>query len=170
MSPKNSSIQDKLARERKPRVHLFYNVQIGDATEEKELPFVVGVLGNFSGDSSKNLPLLQDRKAIDVNLDNFESIMQSIKPSLEFNVSNVVTTQGGSLNISLQFDSLDDFTPDNLVQKIEPLRKLVEIRNNLDELKTKADENRSLEKYLNDIIENADSRSSIHDELNKSES
>ena len=167
MSTRKESIQKRIARERKPRVHLEYDVQIGDATEKKELPFVVGVLGNFSGDASVDLPILQDRKAISVSLDNFGDVMSKIKPALELNVPNVITDQGGSLNLAIEFNSIEDFTPDNIVQNIEPLRKLVEVRNNLKELVTKADENRLLVKQLNDIIENEDNRNNIVGELKK---
>ena len=152
--PKKESTQHKLDRVRPPRVHITYDVEIGDAIEMKELPFVVGVLGDYSGKPDQPLPRVKDRKFIEIDRDNFNQVLAGMKPRLAFRVDNKLANDGTKMNVELRFDSLDDFEPDNLVQQVEPLRELVEGRQRLSDLLSKLDGNDRLEELLQDVIQN----------------
>src|SRR5215203_5152440 len=104
-----SSIHDKLGRVRPPRVHIKYEVFTDDAVVEKELPFVVGVMGDFSGNPTEPLKPLKDRKFIQIDRDNFNDVMQRMTPGLTFRVENTLTADGSEMPVQLRFDSLDDF-------------------------------------------------------------
>ncbi|HYO62040.1 MAG TPA: type VI secretion system contractile sheath small subunit [Pyrinomonadaceae bacterium] len=162
--PKTESTQHKLSRVRSPRVHITYDVQVGDAIEMKELPFVMGVLGDFSGKPDEPLPPVKDRKFIEIDRDNFDTVLAGMKPRLAYRVDNKLTGDG-KLNVELRFKSLDDFTPDRVVQQVEPLRKLVEARQRLSDLLAKMDGNDRLEELLNDILENDSSRQQLSSQL-----
>ena len=131
-----SSIHDKLERIRRPRVHITYRVHIGDAKVERELPFVMGVLGDFSGQPTEPLKPLKDRKFIQIDRDNFNDVMARMTPGLNLRVENTLRDDNSEMRVQLKFKSLDDFEPPNLVQQVEPLRKLVETRNRLRDLLT----------------------------------
>lgn len=154
--PKTESTQHKLSRVRAPRVHITYDVEVGNAIEAKELPFVVGVLGDFSGkpDADDPLPRVKERKFIEIDRDNFDKVLAGMKPRLAYSVRNRLTPGGGNINVELRFNSLDDFEPDRVVQKVEPLKKLVETRQRLSDLLSKMDGNDKLESLLSDIIQN----------------
>ena len=162
--PKKESTQHKLDRVRPPRVHITYDVEVGGAIELKELPFVVGVLGDFSGKPEQPLPRLRDRKFIEIDRDNFDKVLSGMKPRLSYSVENKLTGDGGKLGVDLRFNSLEDFEPDRVVQQIEPLRKLVEARRRLSDLVSKMDGNDKLEGLLSDIIQNT---GGARDQLNK---
>src|SRR5512146_1844136 len=132
------STQRKLERVRPPRVHVTYDVEVGDAIEIKELPFVMGVLGDFTGQPQEPLPRLKDRKFVEVNPDNFDSVLEGMKPHLAFSVENKLSEDpnAGQLKVDLNFKSLDDFTPDNIVQQVKPLRELMELRTRLADLRS----------------------------------
>ncbi len=155
--PKSQSVNDRLDRVRKPRVHLKYDVEIGDAIEQKELPFVVGVLADLSGKPNEPLPKLKDRKFVDISRDNFNDVLAAIKPRLAFQVDNTLQDDGTKMNIELNFRSMDDFSPEQVVQQVEPLRKLLETRNQLTELLSKMDGNDTLEESLQGILQNTES-------------
>lgn len=150
--PKKESTQHKLDRVRSPRVHITYDVEIGGAIENKELPFVLGVLGDFSGKPEEALPRVKDRKFIEVDRDNFDQVLAAMKPRLAYRVDNKLTNDGSKLGVDLRFKSMDDFHPDNVVQQVEPLRKMVEARRKLSDLLSKMDGNDKLEQILNDIV------------------
>lgn len=154
--PKTESTQHKLSRVRAPRVHLTYDVEVGNAIEAKELPFVVGVLGDFSGKPEEPLPRVKDRKFIEIDRDNFDKVLSGMKPRLSYSVDNKLTGDGGKLAVDLRFNSLEDFEPDRVVQQVEPLRKLVEARQRLSYLVDKMDGNDKLEQQLQDIVANTD--------------
>ena len=139
----SDSTQHKLDRVRPPRVHITYDVEIGDAVEQKEIPFVVGVLSDLSGKPEKPLPPLKERKCIEIDRDNFNNILEGMKPRLAFKVDN-------------RFNSLDDFHPERIAQQVEPVRKLVEARKKLYNLLGKLDGNDKLEALLQDVISNTD--------------
>ncbi len=151
---KRESVQQKIARIRPPRVHITYDVEVGGAMELKELPFVVGVLGDFTGKPDQPLPAIKNRKFIEIDRDNFNQVMAGMKPRLAFNVENKLQDDGSKIGVELNFSSLDDFEPDRLVQQVEPLRKLVEARRKLSDLMSKMDGNAKLEELLNDVIQN----------------
>jgi type VI secretion system protein ImpB len=150
--PKKESTQHKLDRVRSPRVHITYDVEIGGAIENKELPFVLGVLGDFSGKPEEALPRVKDRKFIEIDRDNFDQVLAAMKPRLAYRVDNKLTNDGSKLAVDLRFKSMDDFHPDNVVQQVEPLRKMVEARRKLSDLLSKMDGNDKLEQILNDIV------------------
>ncbi|MBO9531245.1 MAG: type VI secretion system contractile sheath small subunit, partial [Acinetobacter oleivorans] len=125
---KRESVQKKLQRIRPPRVQLTYDVEIGDAKEAKELPFVVGVMGDFSAASELERTKLKDKKFINVDLDNIDEVMESLSPRAAFQVDNTLTEEGGRIAVDLTFKSMEDFRPENVVQQVDPLKKLVEAR------------------------------------------
>jgi type VI secretion system protein ImpB len=152
--PKKESTQHKLDRVRSPRVHITYDVEIGGAIENKELPFVLGVLGDFSGMPEEQLPRVRDRKFVEIDRDNFDQVLAAMKPRLAYRVDNKLTNDGSKMGVELRFKSLDDFHPDNVVQQVEPLHKLVEARKKLSDLLSKMDGNDKLETMLNEIVAN----------------
>jgi type VI secretion system protein ImpB len=149
---KKDSVQKRLERVRPPRVQLSYDVEIGDAIEQKELPFVVGVLGDFSGNPKEPLPKLRDRKFVNVDLDNFDEVMQGMAPRASYRVKNELTPEGGEFAVDMTFEKLDDFRPEAVVQKVEPLRQLLEARTKLADLRNKLAGNEKLEDILNDVL------------------
>jgi type VI secretion system protein ImpB len=159
--PKKESIQHKIDRVRPPRVHITYDVEVGGAIELKELPFVVGVLGDFSGLPDEPLPRLKDRKLVEIDRDNFDSVMGAMKPRLSYRVDNKLTSDGSKMGVELRFKGLDDFHPDSVVQQVEPLNKLVEARKKLSDLLSKMDGNDKLEEILNDIVANTGSQQQL---------
>ena len=152
--PKKESTQHKLDRVRSPRVHITYDVEVGGAIENKELPFVLGVLGDYSGMPEEQLPRVRDRKFVEIDRDNFDQVLAAMKPRLAYRVENKLTGDGSKMGVELKFKSLDDFSPDNVVQQVDPLRKLVEARKKLSDLLSKMDGNDKLEQILNDIVSN----------------
>lgn len=150
----SDSTQHKLDRVRPPRVHITYDVEIGDAVEQKEIPFVVGVLGDLSGKPEKPLPPLKERKCIEIDRDNFNSILEGTKPRLAYKVDNRIQDDDTKIGVELTFNSLDDFHPEKIAQQIEPIRKLVEARKKLYNLLGKLDGNDKLETLLQDVITN----------------
>ena len=159
------SLQHKLDRVRKPRVHITYDVEIGDAMEKRELPFVIGVLGDFSGNPTKKLDPLTKRKFIQVDRDNFNDVMARMTPGATFRVENTLKDDGSELAVQLQFNSIDDFEPANVVKQVEPLRKLLETRNKLRDLMTKVDVSEDLENVLQQVLENTDQLEKFRNEL-----
>lgn len=151
------STQHKLDRVRSPRVQITYDVEVGNAIQKKELPFVVGVLADLSGNPAEKLPRLKDRKFVEVDRDNFNEVLTGMKPRLAYRVENALTDDPDSkLGVELTFRSLDDFAPARIAQQVEPLRKLVEIRNKLSELLVKMDGNDTLVEGLEEIIANTE--------------
>lgn len=150
------STQHKLDRVRPPRVHITYDVEIGDAIVMKELPFVVGVLADLSGKPDEPLPLLRDRKFVDIDRDNFNEVLKGAKPRLAFRVDNKLTNDDTKLGVELRFTNMDDFEPEQVVQQVEPLRKLLEIRRELKGLLAKTDGNDRLSEQLQKVISNTE--------------
>ena len=167
--PKKESMQHKLDRVRPPRVQITYDVEIGGAIELKELPFVVGVLGDFVGKPEEPLAGVKDRKFVEIDRDNFNQVLAGMKPRLAFTVENKLQDDGSKMNVELKFNSMDDFEPDNVVQQVEPLRKLVEARQKLSDLLSKMDGNDKLETLLEDVIDNADKQKELSDALGSKE-
>ena len=148
------STQHKLDRVRPPRVHVTYDVEVGDAIELKELPFVMGVLGDFTGQPVEELPRLVDRKFVEVNPDNFDSVLAGMKPHLSFAVKNQLVDDPNApqLKVDLHFKSLDDFSPDNVAQQVQPLRELLDLRTKLSNLRASLQGNDKLEELLLDAV------------------
>jgi len=167
--PKKESLQHKIDRVRPPRVQITYDVEVGDAIELKELPFVVGVMGDFVGKPEEPLPSFKNRKFVEIDPDNFNQVMTGMKPRLAYTVDNKLQDDGSKMGIELKFNDIEDFEPDNVVQQVEPLRKLVEARQKLADLRSKMDGNEKLETMLEDIISNADKQKELSDALAKEE-
>ncbi len=164
---KKESTQHKLDRVRAPRVHITYDVDIGDAIEKKELPFVVGVLGDFSGNPLEPLPKLKDRKFVYIDRDNFNGVLRGIKPRLTYRVDNTLAKNGTQLGVELNFNSLEDFEPQNVVKQVEPLRKLLEVRNKLADLRNKMGGNDKLEELLMDVLQNTEKLKTLGKEFGR---
>jgi type VI secretion system protein ImpB len=163
--PKKESIQHKLDRVRPPRVHITYDVEVGGAIENKELPFVLGVLGDFSGNPEEPLPRVRDRKLIEIDRDNFDQVLAAMKPRLTYRVDNKLTNDGTKMGVELNFKSIDDFHPDSVVQQVEPLRKLVSARQRLSDLLSKMDGNDKLESILNEIASDTNAQAQLSSAL-----
>jgi type VI secretion system protein ImpB len=163
--PSKESLQHKLDRVRPPRVQITYDVEVGGAIEMKELPFVLGVMGDFVGKSEEPLPALKNRKFVEIDPDNFNQVLAGMKPRLAFSTENKLQDDGSKLGVELKFTSIEDFEPDNIVQQVDPLRKLVEARQKLSDLRSKMDGNEALENMLNDVISNTDKQKQLSDAL-----
>jgi type VI secretion system protein ImpB len=148
------SIQHKLDRVRPPRVHITYDVELGEAVESKELPFVMGVLADLSGKPDEPLPRLRDRKFIEIDRDNFNDVMKGVKPRLAFQVDNRLSNDDTKMAIELRFSSMADFEPEQVARQVEPLANLIEVRRQLTRLLVKADSNDRLSEKLREIISN----------------
>jgi type VI secretion system protein ImpB len=142
-------------------VHITYEVEVGDAIEMKELPFVMGVLGDFSGKPEQPLPRIRDRKFVEVDRDNFDAVLAGMKPRLTLQAENKLANDGSKLGVELKFNSMADFEPDQLVQQVEPLRRLVEARQNLSDLLAKMDGNDKLGDLLQDVLQNAEAQQQL---------
>ncbi|MGB7069394.1 MAG: type VI secretion system contractile sheath small subunit [Pyrinomonadaceae bacterium] len=163
--PKKESLQHKIDRVRPPRVQITYDVEIGGAIELKELPFVVGVMGDFVGKSEEPLPALKNRKFVEIDPDNFDQVLSGMKPRLSYSVDNKLQDDGGKMGVELKFNNIEDFEPDNVVRQIEPLRKLVDARQKLSDLLSKMDGNEKLENLLEDVMANADKQKELSSAL-----
>lgn len=150
------SVHKKLARVRKPRVHITYDVEVGNAIEQKELPFVVGVLADLTGNPKDPLPKIKERKFVEIDRDNFNQVLAGVKPRLTFKVPNRLADDDSQLGIELQFRNMDDFGPEAVAQQVEPIRKLVEARQRLNELALKLSSSDKLEELLQGVIRNTD--------------
>ncbi|TQV76413.1 type VI secretion system contractile sheath small subunit [Aliikangiella marina] len=159
------SIHDKLKRVRKPRVHITYDVETNGAVSEKEIPFVMGVMGDYSGDNTENKKPLKDRKFSQIDRDNFNEVMDKIEPGVNMKVENTLEGDGSELSVDLKFNNMEDFEPQKVVENVEPLKKLMETRNKLRDLLTKADRSDELESVLEEVLSNTDALASLSEEL-----
>ncbi|RVT98828.1 type VI secretion system contractile sheath small subunit [Rhodovarius crocodyli] len=160
-----SDIYGKLTRVRKPRVHITYDVEVGDAKIERELPFVMGVMGDFAGDNAAAQKPLKDRKFTQIDRDNFNDVMKQIAPTLSYRVENTLAGDGSEMAVNLKFNSLDDFEPTKVVQQVEPLKALLETREKLRDLLSKADNSTQLEELLEDILKDNNKLAALSSEL-----
>jgi len=148
------SLQKKVGRVRPPRVHITYDVEIGDAIEKRELPFVVGVLADLSGMPEKALPPISKRKFVQIDRDNVDDVMKKIGPRLAFKVDNRLSEDDTKLNVELRFQGMEDFQPAKVAQQVTPLRKLLELRNSLANIRSSLIGNEKLENLLQEVIHN----------------
>ncbi|MBP6003950.1 MAG: type VI secretion system contractile sheath small subunit [Pyrinomonadaceae bacterium] len=163
--PKKESLQHKIDRVRPPRVQITYDVEVGGAIELKELPFVLGVMGDFVGKPEEPLPAFKNRKFVEIDPDNFNQVLAGMAPRLAYTVDNKLQDDGSKMGVELNFTSIEDFEPDRVVQQVEPLRKLVEARQKLADLRSKMDGNEKLETMLEDIIANVDKQKELSAQL-----
>ena len=159
------SRQHTLDRVRKPRVHITYDVEIGDAIAKKELPFVVGVLADLSGNPENPLPKMKNRKFVEIDKDNFMDVMAVINPRLVIRVANRLSEENPEISVELRFKEMSDFEPQNLAKNIPALAALYRKRNNLKNLITKMDGNDPLETLLTQIMKNNDNLQKLKKEL-----
>lgn len=161
------SVQKRLERVRPPRVHVTYDVETGGAIEVKELPFVMGVLGDFSGQPVDPLPKLKERRFVEVTLDNFDGVLESMKPHLAFSVENKLSEdpEAGQLKVDLNFKSMDDFDPEKVARQVKPLRELLELRTRLSDLKGTLQTNDKLDEVLLDAVSNTEKLKKLRAEL-----
>ncbi|MFZ5758287.1 MAG: type VI secretion system contractile sheath small subunit [Thermodesulfobacteriota bacterium] len=155
------SLQHTLDRVRAPRVQITYDVEIGGAIAKKEIPFVVGVLSDLAGKPDEPLPKLKDRKFVEIDRDNFNTVLEGMKPRLAYRVDNKLTNDDSKMGVELRFKSLDDFHPEQVAQQVTPIRKLVEARKRLSDLLTKLDGNDKLDELLQGVLANTDSLESL---------
>jgi type VI secretion system protein ImpB len=148
------SLQHKLDRVRSPRVHITYDVETGGAIEKKELPFVMGVFGDFTGMPEEPLPKLKDRKFVEINPDNFDSVLAAMKPHLSFSVENKISEDpdAGQLKVDLKFRSMDDFEPTQVARQIKPLKELLDLRTRLSDLRGSLQGNDKLDDLLQSAL------------------
>ncbi|WP_086931406.1 type VI secretion system contractile sheath small subunit [Agarilytica rhodophyticola] len=161
----SESIHDKLKRVRKPRVHITYDLETNGAQVEKELPFVMGVMGDYSGDNAEGKKTLKDRKFSQIDRDNFNDLMGKVNPQVNLKVDNTIQDDGSQMSVNLDFKNMEDFEPHKLVEQIEPLKKLMETRNKLRDLLTKADRSEDLETILEEVLSNTDALANLSNEL-----
>lgn len=146
------STQKKLSRVRPPRVQITYDVEIGDAIETKELPFVLGVLGEYSGSPKTPLPKMKERKFVEIDRDNFDEVLKGMAPRLNLRVENRLKNDDTKLGVELEFSRLEDFDPQRVVSQVEPLKELLDIRTRLADLRNKVTSNDKLEEMLEEIM------------------
>ncbi len=158
------STQHKLDRVRSPRVQITYDVEIGDAIETKELPFVLGVMGEFSGNPAEPLPRLKDRKAVTIDRDNFNEVLKGMKPRLTYRVDNRLANDNTDLAVELKFQNLADFEPEQVARQVTPLRKLLEMRTRLADLRNKMAGNEKLEEVLQEVLQNTEQLKALGEE------
>lgn len=161
----SESIHDKLKRVRKPRVHITYDVETNGAVAEKEIPFVMGVMGDYSGDNTESKKPLKDRKFAQIDRDNFNEIMDKTAPQLNMKVANTLEDDGSEIAVALDFHTMEDFEPHKIVEKVEPLKKLMDTRNKLRDLLSKADRSEELESILEEILSDTEAVTSLYGEL-----
>jgi len=161
------STQHKLDRVRPPRVQITYDVETGGAIEVKELPFVVGVLGDFTGQPEQELPKLKERRFVEVTPDNFDSVLESMKPHLAFAVDNKLSDdpKAGQIRVDLRFKSLEDFEPEQVARQVKPLKELLDLRTRLNDLKGTLQTNEKLDEALVDAVSNTDKMNKLKAEV-----
>jgi type VI secretion system protein ImpB len=161
------SVHKKLERVRPPRVHVTYDVEVGDAIEVKEIPFVMGVLGDFSGMPEEALPRLKDRRFVEITPDNFDSVLESMKPHLAFSVDNKLSedSEAGQIKADLRFKSLEDFEPEQVARQIKPLKELLDLRTRLSDLRGSLQGNDKLDDVLMEAVKNTEKAGKLRTEL-----
>ena len=157
--------QKKLERVRPPRVSITYEVETGGAIEMKELPFVMGVLADLSGNPAQPLPRLKERKFVEVNPDNFDTVLKSAQPRLQFTTENKLQPDGSKIAVELKFESLEDFSPDKVAEQVKPLRELLELRTKLADLRGRLQGNDKLEEILQETINDAEAMRKLRAEI-----
>lgn len=161
------STQHKLDRVRSPRVHITYDVEVGGAIELKELPFVVGVLGDYTGQPEEPLPKLKERKFVEIDRDNFDAVLAGMKPHLSFAVENKLSEESNApdLKIDLRFKGMEDFEPQNIARQVKPLKELMELRTKLADLRGSLQGNDKLEELLLDAVGNSEKLDKLKGEI-----
>ena len=150
------SIQKKLGRVRPPRVHITYDVETGGEQAKREIPFIAGVLADLSGMPEQPLPPMKDRKFVEIDRDNFDQVLSKTAPRLAFKVDNRLSEDDTKLGVELRFTKLDDFAPAAVARQVPALRKLLELRNSLQNLRSSLIGNDKLDSMLQEVLTNTD--------------
>ncbi len=161
----SESLQHKLDRVRRPRVQIAYDVETGGAMERRELPFVVGVMADLSGQPSEGLKPLKERKFVPIDRDNFNEVLEKATPRLAMRVENRLSEDDSQLAVELNFKQLDDFEPAQVAKQIPALKELLEVREQLNQLLSKMEGNDKLEELLGDVMNNTDTATSLAGDL-----
>jgi type VI secretion system protein ImpB len=161
----SGSVHQKLARVRKPRVHITYEVETEGAAIERELPFVVGVMGDFAGDPSEPLKPLAERKFVQIDRDNFNDVMARIQPGLNIKVDNTLAADGSQMAVNLKFRSIEDFEPAKVAEQVPALKALLDTRSKLRDLMSKVDRSEELEGLLEDVLQDKDKLAALSSQL-----
>lgn len=159
------STQTKLTRVRPPRVQISYEVETGGAIEIKEIPFVMGVLGDFTGQPTEPLEEMKKRKFVEVTPDNFDDVLAKMKPHLAFSVENKLSEQASKMKVDLNFRSLEDFEPENVARQVPALREMLDLRRKLSDLRGSLQTNEALERELQDVVNNTEKMKQLEAEL-----
>lgn len=157
----SESVQKKLGRVRPPRVQITYDVETGGAIEKKELPLIVGIMADLAGKPDGPVTPLKNRKFVEIDRDNFNDVCASIGPRVALQVPNRLKSDDTKMNLELRFRKIDDFRPEAVVQQVEPLRKLFEARQRLNDLISKLDGNDDLDALLQDVATNTENAQKI---------
>jgi type VI secretion system protein ImpB len=160
-----ASVHDKLNRVRKPRVHITYDVETEGAAIERELPFIVGVMGDFAGDPSEPLKPLAERKFTQIDRDNFNDVMARIAPGLNMKVENTLAGDGSEMGVNLKFRHMDDFEPAKVAEQVPALKALLETRSKLRDLMSKVDNSEKLEELLDEVLQDEAKLKSLSEQL-----
>jgi len=161
------SVHKKLERVRAPRVHVTYDVEVGDAIELKEIPFVMGVMADLSGMPEEPLPRLKERRFIEITPDNFDDVLARMAPRVAFTVENRLSDDpnAGKIGVDLKFRSMDDFEPENVARQVKPLRELLELRTRLSDLVGSLQGNEKLEQMLQEMMGDETKMKQLEQEL-----
>jgi type VI secretion system protein ImpB len=161
------SVHAKLERVRPPRVHVTYNVEIGDAIELKEIPFVMGVLADLSGQPEEPLPKIGERRFVEITPDNFDGVLANMNPRVAFSVKNKLSKDPnvGNLGVELKFKTMDDFEPERVAQQVKPLRDLLDLRTKMSDLIGSLQGNEKLDRLLHEVLGDNEKLEQLKSEL-----
>ncbi len=160
-----TSVHQKLARVRKPRVHITYDVETEGAAIVRELPFVVGVMGDYAGDPTEPIKPLAERKFVQIDRDNFNDVMARVAPGLKIKVDNTLAGDGSQMAVDLKFKSMDDFDPAKVAEQVPALKAMLDTRNRLRDLMSKADLSEELEGLLEEVLQDKSKLDALSDQL-----
>jgi type VI secretion system protein ImpB len=146
-------------------VQITYDVEVGNAIEMKELPFVMGVLGDLTGQPEQPLAALKDRKFVEINPDNFDSVLKGMQPHLKFSVENKLSGKAGQVAVDLHFESFDDFSPANVAAQVEPIKELLDLRTRLSNLRGSLQGNDQLDQALFDAVSKTEELNKLRSEM-----
>jgi len=149
-----ASSQKFIARNRAPRVQIEYDVELYGSEKKIQLPFVMGVMANLSGNPAEPLPDVADRKFLDIDIDNFDQRLKAMKPRAAFQVPNTLTGDG-NIMVDITFESMDDFSPAAVARKVDALSKLLEARQQLASLVTYMDGKSGAEQLIKKLLQDA---------------
>jgi type VI secretion system protein ImpB len=161
----SESLQHKLDRVRRPRVQITYDVETGGAMERKELPFVVGVMADLSGQPAEALKSMKERKFVPIDRDNFNDVLSKSHPRLALRVPNRLADDNTEISGEFNFRNMDDFSPANVAEQVPALKKLLDVRHKLRQVLSKMEGNDELTELLTRVLTNKEDAKSVADEL-----